>query len=167
MSNQHRATKAGQNTPANDKAPGVDAAQGQENTRFNCTNFKQTTWKRQFDALNAAGILRISVGLVVDLETYPVSHVRTLIQNKDALNLLSLAAAGRFRYAVVAGPLLKKDGGAFGAVLHEAGIAEALPNVVMLARTRMVELGDHATVWDFMVDDSLLERLKSAAGGAA
>jgi hypothetical protein len=167
MNNQHKAAEAAVHTAANEKAPGVDAAQGHENTKTNCLNFRQATWKRQIEALQAAGMKRISVGLVVDLETYPLSHVRTLIQNTDALKQLSLTGALGFRYAVVAGPLSKKDGGTFSATLHEDGIADTLPKVVMVACSRMVEIGEQATVWDFMVDDALLARLKSAIGGAA
>ncbi len=167
MNNQHNATQAGAHAPTNEKAPGAANAQGHENTKPNCSNFRQTTWQRQIDALQAAGITRISAGLVVDLKTYPLSHVRTLIQNTDALKQLSLTGSLGFRYAVVAGPLSKQNGGAFSATLHEDGIADVLPKVVMAARSRLAEIGDQATVWDFMVDDALLAPLHSAIGGAA
>ncbi len=167
MNNQHNATQAGAHAPTNEKAPGAANAQGHENAKPNCLNFRQTTWQRQIDALQAAGMTRISAGLVVDLKTYPLSHVRTLIQNTDALKQLSLTGSLGFRYAVVAGPLSKQNGGAFSATLHEDGIADVLPKVVMAARSRLAEIGDQATVWDFMVDDALLAPLHSAIGGAA
>lgn len=167
MNNQHNAAQAGAHARANEKPQGVEAAQDHENTKLNCSMFRQTTWQRQIDALQAAGIKRISIGLVVDLKTYPLSHVRTLIQNTAALKQLALTGALGFRYAVVAGPLSKEDGGAFSATLHEDGIADVLPKVVKAACSRLAEIGDQATVWDFMVEDALLTPLKSAIGGEA
>lgn len=161
------AAQAGTNAPKNEKAPSAANAQGQNDTKLNCSDFQHTTWRSQIDLLQAAGMTRISVGLVVDLRTYPLSHVRTLIQNTGALKQLTVADSLGFRYAVVAGPLSKKDGGTYSAILNENGIADTLPKVVKAACIRLIEIGDQATVWDFMVDDVLLAPLKSAIGGAA
>lgn len=166
MNNQHNAAQAGANAPKNEKAPSAANAQGQDDTKLNCSDLRHTTWRSQIDLLQAAGMTSISVGLVVDLRTYPLSHVRTLIQNTGALKQLSVADALGFRYAVVAGPLSKKDGGIYSAILHENGIADALPKVVKAACFRLIEIGDQATVWDFMVDDVLRDLLKSSIRGA-
>lgn len=89
----------------------------------------------------------LAVVVVLDLTHAQAAPVAREIVARDALALLATARAVDARYAVIAGQLLRADGGTLGVAIRDHGGVEAVRAAVAAAHARMGEMGETETLW--------------------
>ena len=101
-------------------------------------------------------------GLVLDLVhagTAPMlAAMRTakLLRSRDAIGVIQLAHATRYRYVICAGQLHKPTAGAFAALTNHPNIIDG---AMLAAHERMGEAGARYTTWVISADDAVKDRL--------
>jgi hypothetical protein len=91
-----------------------------------------------------------SVGVVLDLEDDDAPAMLRALRSTDALDMVRLARRLRHRFVVLAGQLMRKKAGAFGATLAEP---DALPLAALAAAERIGGMGESFSMWFVLVDE--------------